>query len=224
MQSEPASLAFVVCLAFTTPLLSCSSSGGTTADAQDMHAAGSDLGAPARDLAVAPDLAGDPSACAPTGLSSACGREQSIVRSLIRLGDGMPDSAGEVVVNLNHYRLGGGASGGVAHWGTTASAATVRAATPLQADLDMCAGGDMWSEENCEFWLWAFVDKNGNAGLDAGEPAGHALVTLSCRAAGAACVPLVLDCLDGISCVAFNDPAACRCKSPGCGSSLVTCQ
>lgn len=186
----------------------------------------------AADLAVARDLlpgGGDGGVVAPTcaaakGVVSACNKEQSIVRVVVRLGDGMPDATGDVLLVLNHYRLGAGAQGGVGHTIKAKGGVTIGAATSAQIDFDMCEGGEMWSEENCEFWLYGFIDTNGNKGPDVGEPAGHAVLDISCHSDGPACVSLVLDCKDGESCAAFTDPGACACRQPACGSPIATCQ
>ena len=120
------------------------------------------------------------------------------------------------------------AAPGFPHADGTASGVTMGPDTPAELAFDFCVGGEMWSEENCEYNLWAFLDQNGNGTLDAGEPAGRAVHELSCRATGPACWPVVLDCLDGMSCASFTDPGACPCATPSCegvGSSsrIVTC-
>jgi hypothetical protein len=156
--------------------------------------------------------------------NSACGKPQSIVRVVAKLGGGLPDASGNLVVNLAHLRLGSGASGGVAHTTGTKANTTVGANTLVEVDFDMCAGGEMWSEENCEFNLWGFVDKNKNGTLDANEPAGRAVVNVSCKTAGAQCFGLVLDCSAGTSCIAFNAAQTCSCAANGCNSPIKTCQ
>ena len=125
---------------------------------------------------------------------------------------------------MNHYRLGNGANGGVGHTLATKAGVKLGAGKMAQLDLDMCAGGDMWSEENCEFWLYGFIDGNGNRELEAGEPAGHVVFDVSCYSDESPCVGITLTCTDGPSCVAFDDPGGCECRDPGCGSSIVTCQ
>lgn len=195
------------------------STGGGTGSGGDLATGG------AHDLAVGGDGGPPAPTCvAAKGVTSACNKEQSIVRVVVRLGDGMAETKGTVVLFLNHYRLGGGAQGGVGHTAKVKGGLTVGAATTAQIDFDMCEGGEMWSEENCEFWLYGFLDKNGSGGPDVGEPAGHAVLDVSCHSSGPACVGLVLDCVDGESCATFTDPGACACREPACGSPISTCQ
>lgn len=196
-----------------------SSGGGPTGTSGDLAQAG------AADL-VTEALDGGtftPSCTAPKGVTSDCGDDTSIVRVVAHLPRGGTAREGDLVLALNHYRLGDGALGGVGHTGTSRAGIKLDPGASLQLDLDMCAGGDMWSEENCEFWLIGFLDLDGSGTLDQGEPAGHALLDVSCHGDGPACVGLVLDCTDGDSCVAFDDPPACTCRKPTCGSSIVTC-
>src|SRR5262245_52741773 len=130
-------------------------------------------------VASAPDLGpiendggGFNAVCAPPrGVTSVCNDPKSIVRLVARLGVGVDAAEGELVINMNHYRLGDGINGGVAHVSTSKPSVALGPGKMAQVDFDMCAGGDMWSEENCEFWLWGFIDTNGNGELDAGEPA-----------------------------------------------------
>ncbi len=160
--------------------------------------------------------------CSGTGVSS-CNKPQSIVRVVSKLGANMKDVTGDLVVNLAHYRLGQGSTGGYPHNGTTKSGVTVGTNTPVEVDFDMCTGGEMWSEENCEFNLFGFVDVNKNGTLEQGEPAGRLVMNVSCKQSGAGCWGLVLDCTAGMSCVTFVDPGACKCASPGCNSPIKTC-
>ena len=162
--------------------------------------------------------------CGTASLTSSCGKPQSIIRTVVELGANMPDATGTLVIDMNHYRLGSGATGGIAHVQVTKPSVTVGTTTTAELDFDMCTGGEMWSEDNCEFWVYAFIDKNNNKTLDPGEPAGHAIENLSCFASGAACWGIVLDCTAGASCAAFADPGACSCKKPSCNSPITTCQ
>jgi len=165
--------------------------------------------------------------CSSTTMRSPCG-DQSIVRVVAALGAGMGDMTGDLVVNLHHYRLGMGSSGGVIHTRAEETGVSIGPSTPAEVHFDHCDGGEMWSEDNCEYNLWVYLDTNGNDTLDPGEPAGRKLFDLSCRATGPACDTLVLDCLDGMSCAAFTDPGPCSCASPTCEgagspSRIVTC-
>lgn len=171
--------------------------------------------------------AGPPPAggCATSTLGSPCG-PQGVLRVAARLGAGMPSMSGTLDIRLSHYRLGEGASGGIPHTGTT-SAASMSASADTQVAFDLCTGGEMWSEDNCEYNLWGFLDLNSNTVVDPGEPAGRTLADVSCRAPGSPCFMLVLDCIDGPSCVGFVDPGGCTCATPTCtsvtGGSIVTC-
>jgi hypothetical protein len=159
--------------------------------------------------------------CSGTG-TSACGKPQSIMRVVTKLGGMLPDATGDVVVMMTHYRLGSGSTGGVFHTMATKTG-TVGVNTTLEVDFDMCAGGEMWSEENCEFNLWAFVDKNKNQLPDQGEPAGRIITNVSCKVSGMQCFGIVMDCTNGNSCISFQDPGACKCANPGCNSAIKTC-
>jgi hypothetical protein len=162
--------------------------------------------------------------CGTASLTSSCGKPASIIRTVVKLGANMADTSGTLVVDMNHYRLGSGATGGVAHVQATKPSVTVGTTTTTELDFDMCPGGEMWSEDNCEFWVYAFIDKNNNKTLDPGEPAGHVIENLSCFASGAACWGIVLDCTAGASCASFTDPGACACQKPSCNSPITTCQ
>jgi hypothetical protein len=217
-------------------LCACGSGDNTTGDAgtdagvdatQQTDAGGSDTSTNQDSSPGDASAGGDSSftpTCATATLASSCSKSQSIVRTVVKLGANMPDATGTLVVDMNHYRLGSGATGGIAHVQATKANATISATTTTELDFDMCTGGEMWSEDNCEFWVYAFVDKNNNKTLDPGEPAGHAIENLSCFASGAACWGIVLDCTAGASCAAFTDPGACACQKPSCNSPITTCQ
>ena len=163
--------------------------------------------------------------CSAPSVKSSCSNPLSIVTAVVELGGGMMDATGNLVVSLNHYRLGSGATGGVYHISTTKNAVTVGSSKPVEVQFDMCLGGEMWSEDNCEFNLFAYVDVNKNGMLDSGEPAGRVLTNVSCKALAPDCVGIVLDCTAGASCIGFTDPGGCTCTKPSCGSSskIVTC-
>jgi hypothetical protein len=161
--------------------------------------------------------------CVAANLTSACGYPQSIVRALVT--NTLASATGTLRVGINHYRLGSGASGGVPHVETAMANATV-GSMATQVNFDMCSNGEMWSEEDCEFSLWAYVDKNNNMQLDQGEPAGKTVVSISCHAAGQQCFNVSLTCMAGASCLSFSDPGACTCKMPSCPTpaQLKYCQ
>jgi hypothetical protein len=120
--------------------------------------------------------------------------------------------------------LGDGASGGFSHlFGeTNQGAADVSEGNMPSFEFDFCTGGEMWSEENGDYRINAWLDLNGNSAVDPGEPAGFKQINLSCMDAPH-CEGIELDCLDGISCFAFAD-GTCSCQQPACNSPIVTCQ
>jgi hypothetical protein len=205
----------------------CGDDGGPPATDAGRDAGARDAGADAGsagDAGAASD--GGNSRCVPATTDGLCGAK-GMVRVVTSLGAGMPDATGTLVLHFDHYRLGMGSNGGVPHVAATYPAVPLSAASPVQVEFDHCLGGEMWSEENCEYNLWAFLDLDGDGALDAGEPAGRTLMEISCRSAEAGCEALVLDCLDGPSCAAFADPPACRCASScegdGTAARIVTC-
>ena len=56
--------------------------------------------------------------------------------------------------------LGQGSTGGLFHTSTSSPVVTVGPDTPTEIHFDFCQGGEMWSEDNCGFNLWGFVDLN----------------------------------------------------------------
>lgn len=165
---------------------------------------------------------GGASVCDPPLTQSACGNPNSIVRGTVTVGDGAPNT-GPLLVSLTHQYLGDGASGGIAHFAGTIPDVDF-AAGPVPFELDMCAGGEMWSEENCEFQIAVTLDANANGIVDAGDPTGTQFVFLSCTGDNP-CLELALDCTDGSSCLAFPDPGYCACSGNGasCNSPIVAC-
>jgi hypothetical protein len=161
--------------------------------------------------------------CGTTALKSVCSNQASIIQTVVELGSGMQDVTGNLIIHLNHYRLGSGATGGIPHTVANKASTTVGASTTASLDIDMCTGSAMWNEDDCEFYVSEFVDKNGNGTIDPGEPAGHAIVPLSCRAMGPTCIGIVLDCVAGASCGEFTDPGACTCTLPTCNSDSKYC-
>ncbi|MGF1467058.1 MAG: hypothetical protein ACFCGT_13075 [Sandaracinaceae bacterium] len=191
----------------------------------DGPAADPDLGPPGVDAGR------DPSACEPAQVSGDCG-PQGIVRTRITLTEEAQQTiTAPIVVNFFHYRLGQGAAGGVPHWtARSAGAVDLEPGVPVEIHFDHCRGGEMWSEDNCEYNLWAFADLNNDGALQVGEPAGRILMELSCVASHPACEDVVLDCPDGMACVAFDEPPACACgaedvcAATGSRTRIITCQ
>jgi hypothetical protein len=161
--------------------------------------------------------------CGTTSLNSTCSNQASIVQTVAKLGNGLADQTGTLTIHLNHYRLGNGSTGGVPHTQATKASVTVGTTTTATLDVDMCTGSAMWNEDDCEFYVSEFLDKNGNGTIDPGEPAGHAVVALSCKNAGPTCIGVVLDCVAGASCGDFVDPGVCKCATTTCNSAGKYC-
>ena len=166
--------------------------------------------------------------CPPPGPSS-CGDESSVIRARITLPPDASGSEGTLFVGLTHQALGGGADGGSYHWHEEIPNVDWSSGSTL-VELDMCDGGQMWTEDNCEFVFFAFLDVNGNANAgsflpDAGEPSGRIMdLALDCYA-GSPCLELELDCEAGAPCLAFDDPSPCSCSTEdSCDSDIVTCR
>ena len=153
--------------------------------------------------------------CAAPMVTSVC-LPQAVVRVRALLGAGMASMTGTLRANLYHMNLGGGASGGFRHTGGSRAGVTISDTTAAEVHFDMCAEGEMWSEENCGYNLWVYLDRNGNSALDAGEPAGRTEVDVNCHDSAAGCHTVVLGCTAGMSCAAFTDPGSCSCRSPNC--------
>lgn len=161
--------------------------------------------------------------CEPPDLTSTCANPNSIVRGVVVLGVDDVPTTGTLRIHLNHEYLGGGATGGIAHSSTYVSEVDL-AAGPVAFAVDMCVAGEMWSEENCGFMLHVTLDADADGSLDPGEPTGSVPLFLSCTG-DPLCTEVVLDCIDGSSCVAFDDPPYCGCPSTGqsCASPIVAC-
>jgi hypothetical protein len=157
-------------------------------------------------------------------MNSSCGSDTSIVRGKVFLDGIDPDStSGTLYVDFAHMNLGGGAGGGFSHingW-LSQGAADVGNGGQVSFEFDFCLGGEMWSEENGDYHIHAFVDLNNNGSADQGEPAGTKRITLSCNDSPH-CEALPLNCVDGQSCFAITD-TACQCANPGCSSPIKTC-
>lgn len=159
--------------------------------------------------------------CEAPQLQSSCGNPNSIIRGIATLPEGAIGDA--LVVSLAHQYLGSGASGGIPHTGTVIAGVDADSGA-IAFELDMCTGGEMWSEENCEFQIAVTLDGNGNGLVDPGEPTGTTFVFVSCTGDNP-CLDLALDCVDGSACLGFDDPAYCGCPGNGqsCSSPIVAC-
>jgi len=166
--------------------------------------------------------------CEPVISTGGCGTEAAIVRATIEIPPGASATQGALFFGISHEYLGGGATGGYYH--TSKRIPNVDLSDgPISVELDMCTGGAMYSEDNCSYNFFAFLDLNDNADPnsflpDPGEPAASILgVNVSCQG-DSQCLNLVLDCEDGQNCVRFQDPAGgCECAPQTCGSDYVTC-
>ncbi len=212
----------------TSGSASSSSSDATTggsggADSSGEAESSSEDGAASSSSTDEGSTTGGAASCMPPTGASICGNDNSIVRGLATLPDGTAPAAGSLLVLLNHEYLGDGANGGVPHNGVALPGADFGAgAVPFE--LDMCANGEMWSEENCDYIVSVTLDLDADNAIDPGEPTGRASIFLSCTG-DAPCVELVLDCTDGPSCLAFEDPPVCGCSSTGqsCNSPILAC-
>jgi len=175
------------------------------------------------------DDGGDPPEgdCSPTTVRSPCDHEASIIRVRAALGEGMEETTGQLVANFFHYRLGGGSQGGVPH-NSGVTDVTISPTRFAEVHWDHCTNGEMWSEENCEYNLWVFLDLDRDLMLDPGEAAGRVFTEISCFSDAPLCETVVLDCLDGMSCATFADPGACECSETTCSGvgrpeRIITC-
>lgn len=160
---------------------------------------------------------------------SACDNPASVIRGQVRLAPGSTGpTTGTLFVALAHEAYSGEAGGGY-HIDITIPSVDL-AAGPVPFELDMCLGGAMWSEENCDYGLVAILDQADDQAWDnlapaPGEPATRIPhLALSCGDAAGPCLDVVLDCTDGASCVAFSSPATCACSEDSCPSDYALCQ
>jgi hypothetical protein len=168
-----------------------------------------------------------PLTCAPPETESICGNEASIVRGRVRLGDGYAPEVteGNLIVAMTHLTLGNERDGGYYHFHTQVRNVDL-ADGPVEFELDMCQGGEMWSEDSCGYNLIAFLDtdKDG-AGTspvpEEGEPSARVEFDISCRG-DAPCLDVPLDCEEGRPCVKFDSPGNCECGDT-CDSIYVGC-
>jgi hypothetical protein len=158
---------------------------------------------------------------------SACGNEASVLRGTVRLAPALTpkNTSGDLFIALAHEAYGGGKGGGY-HFHTIENGVDL-AAGPVPFELDMCAGGEMWTEENCTYGLVVVLDGNGNNGPhlflpDEGEPAARVPeLTVSCTGESP-CLDVVLDCVDGDTCVSFAEQT-CTCADETCNSDFALC-
>lgn len=159
--------------------------------------------------------------------ASVCGSEAAIVRGQVRLSPDLETDVteGTLVVVLTHEAYSGNIGGGY-HIDTRQTVDLAEGAAEFQ--FDMCEGGEMWTEENCDYSLLVMLDTNGNNNAsnylpDPGEPATrYAGLQLSCDAESP-CLDIVLDCVDGPDCVTFTSPSTCTCAEDSCNSPIVIC-
>jgi hypothetical protein len=162
-------------------------------------------------------------------MESLCGNEGAILRGWVSLDPSVSTSTqGDLVVALTHLRLGMGSQGGYPHSGVVIDDVDL-ANGPVEYQMDMCQGGEMWSEENCEYNLVFILDMNGNNQQgsllpDPGEPSARfGDVVISCNSPSPCMNDVRLDCTDGASCVTFDATAQCSCAEESCDSDISTC-
>jgi hypothetical protein len=167
--------------------------------------------------------------CPPVSVS-VCGKTASLIRGVARLDpDVTPPAgaAGTLVIALTHRALGETQTGGVFHSMITFPDVDL-AAGPVPFSIDMCQGGEMWSEENGGFNLIAILDTNGNNQQfdslqpDPGEAAMRGELEISCHMPSP-CLDVELNCVTGAGCVAFSEPPGCGCSQPACNSPINAC-
>lgn len=172
----------------------------------------------------ATDTTGGTGDCAAPVTPSACDNPSSVIRGTATLAVADGPTTGNLLLLLNHEYLGGGATGGVPHTGVFYADIDL-ADGPVPFEIDMCSNGEMWSEENCEFVLHVALDLDGDNEIDPGEPTGSAVALFLSCTGESMCLDVSLDCVDGTSCVAFEDPTICGCAGNGesCNSPIVAC-
>jgi len=215
-------------------LIGCGSSANSPAASTE-----SDTGAPATDApaeTTPPEEDTAPTVTCDPPIESKCGNPASVIRGVVRLAPGLvPEkgTVGRIIIGLTHHReLGEYAQGGHLHWYKVMPKKDL-AAGPVPFQIDMCGSGTaMWSEDNCEFNLVVLLDTNANNGVtgdgwaqvpDPGEPATRKVLDVSCKGTSQ-CLDVVLDCVDGASCVSYTDPGACKCAATTCDSPSVVCR
>ena len=159
---------------------------------------------------------------------SVCDNEASMLRGTVRLAPGLSpkNTSGDLFIALAHETYAGNQGGGY-HIHTLEQGVDL-AAGPASFELDMCAGAAMWSEENGTYGLVVVLDANGNNGAhlflpDEGEPATRvAGLDVSCHGESP-CMDVVLDCVEGRSCVTFADEP-CTTGDETCSSHYALCK
>jgi hypothetical protein len=157
-------------------------------------------------------------------LESACGAAGSVVRGQVRVSSAIGRKRGDLFLALTHSVYNGPLGGGY-HIHTLIE--DVDLSEPVPFAVDMCAGGEMWSELNCEYGLVVILDTNDNQGVsnllpDDNEPATRIdALELSCEADGP-CLDVVLDC-QGPDCVRFSDAPVCSCEAASCTNIAQLC-
>jgi len=193
------------------------------------------VSAPAADAGA--DVAASMVQCAPPAPSKCTpANEGSVVRGVVTF-DPSHYAAGAKVslsIALNHQFVlfkNEKLSGGHPHaFGYLKDVDVSKGAIPFS--IDLCdLGVAMWSEENCGFNLVAILDEtgdndpNGSASRTPakGELAGMIPLDISCHAPSP-CVEIKAQCADGYSCVTYEPPTTCACKTNGCPSDDQICQ
>ena len=158
---------------------------------------------------------------------SVCDNEASMLRGTVRLAPGLAakNTSGDLFIALAHESYAGNQGGGY-HIHMTESDVDL-AQGPAPFELDMCVGAAMWSEDNGTYGLVVVLDGNGNNGPhlflpDEGEPSTRvAGMTVSCTGESP-CMDVVLDCVDGSTCVTFADEP-CTSGDETCNSDFALC-
>ena len=171
-------------------------------------------------------------ACQPVSVS-VCGNTSSLIRGVVRLDPEVTPTAGtsgDLLIVLTHKALGEADTGGVYHTLLPIPSVNLASAN-VPFTLDMCNGGEMWSEENGAFNLIVILDTNGNNDPtnpnftwipDLGEASIRAELPISCHTPSP-CLDVKLSCVAGQSCIAFNQPPGCGCTQPACNSPINAC-
>lgn len=140
---------------------------------------------------------------------SVCSNDSSLVRGEVRLAPGLEadGTAGDLVVALTHEELGRGDQGGYFHTEVTLDGVDLVEAHEV-FEIDMCAGGEMWTSTYGDYNLIAFLDLDGDNERNGtvpeeGEPATRIPGLGLEDGMDPACLDVVLDCVDGADCVTF---------------------
>jgi hypothetical protein len=138
-----------------------------------------------------------------------------MIRGVVTLPEGAEVTAGNLTVYLTHGCLGQEAFGGYPHVGTVVEDVDF-ADGPVTFELDMCPGGEMWTDEWGPYNLIAILDTNGNntastvKAPDQGEPSTRYFPVELLAGAESQCFTLTLDCTSGKDCISFEaNPPEC---------------